>query len=492
MLPPIVVTLLLWLFGSSQISLLSLLISSLLLTAAWASFQRWIPRRESVFPLFCALCGMYWLYFAFPLFLGADTVTMYQFMEVILSNSQLQTALYLVGFGIVFVGLGMASGVGRNITPRTFVDLVDRSFAWDWTRAVLFFGILLNTVESAPFLLGEGLRQLITILQATVPLVAFSILLRRWFQGGATRVDKFLVVAFLLVRLLGGMASGWLGSVVGVLAVVAVVYLGQRQRLPIILLISFMAVFLFLQAGKEDFRRTYWRSAVQAGKLDRITAWIGTSWGVWNEALGDDSGEMVRQRLLRVMGRVSLLPQTANVLVMTPRVVPFQGLSLYSYVAVTLVPRFIWRNTPSINEANQFYPVAFGLTTEENLGTVSIAVGYLTEGYIAWGWTGTAAIMFLMGIFYDFFRTAFLSTNRGVLFQAIGAALLFPLMSIEARFSQYLGGLIQQILVTTVVFLPVLKIRSVSTLEQGAARSRRSSRISIGVGGSLAPTSSQT
>ena len=347
-------------------------------------------------------------------------------------------------------------------------------------------------MEGAPLWLGAGLRQLITILQTTVPFVAFAILLRRWFQGSASRVDKTLVAAFLLVRFLMGMASGWLGSVVSVLAIVGVVYLNRRRRLPIALIASLLIVFFFLQAGKEEFRRTYWRSSVQAGKVDRVAAWVSTSWGVWGEAFSDPSGEQLRERLLRVMDRVSLLPQTANVLEMTPRVVPFQGFNLYSYIGVTLIPRFMWRNKPSINEANQFYQVAYGLTTEENLGTVSIAVGYLTEGYISWGWIGEAIVMFLMGIFYDFFRTGFLSNRRGDLFQALGAALMFPLLAIESQFSQYLGGLLQQILVTSLVFLPVLRVHYVPRIESVGVSPGRSSRIPLAHGASLGRPSIQT
>ena len=491
-LPPILANILLWLLADSSISLLSLTVSSSLLTAAWISFRNWVPGRENVFPLICGICGIYWLYFAVPLFLGSDTILMYQFMDVQLSDSSLQVALHLVGFGILCTWLGMRSRLGRALVPRFYLDFVETSFAWDWTRIILFFGILLNTVESAPLLLGSGLRQLIVILQATVPLAAFAILLRRWFQGYASRLDKALVVAFLLVRLMVGIASGWLGSVVGILVVTGVVYLNWRRRLPIGLMVSLVVVFLFLQAGKEDFRRTYWRSSVEAGKVDRVAAWVSTSWRVWGDSFSDSSGEMLRERLLRVMGRVSLLPQTANVLEMTPRVVPFQGLHLYSYIGVTLIPRFVWRNKPSINEANQFYQVAYGLTTEENLSTVSISVGCLTEGYIAWGWTGVALVMFLMGVFYDFFGSAFLSNQRGDLFRAIGVCLLFHLMAIESQLSQYLGGMLQQILVTILVFLPVLRVRYAPRIQSGDMPTRKSSRIPAAYGASLGRPSIQT
>jgi hypothetical protein len=58
---------------------------------------------------------------------------------------------------------------------------------------------------------------------------------------------------------------------------------------------------------------------------------------------------------------------------------------------ITLIPRFIWPDKPSVNDANQYYQVAYGLTTEENLDGVSIAVGVMTEGFINFGWLEPSA-----------------------------------------------------------------------------------------------------
>lgn len=458
-LPPGLATFLLWVTANQEIAVDSLILSSLLLFFAWASFERWVHRLEFNFPLLSAILGLHWLYFMLPLFLGDDTVLMYQFMDVVLSPEAIRMSLWLVTLGLSFLWLGFASGVGRRLSPTTLPDLQESEGALRWTRILLLVGILAHLVESASVVGGSGLRQLVLVLQNTVPLVAFAILLRRWFHGEANRQDKVLMAGYLIIRVLVGMASGWLGAVVGVLVVVGVIYLGERRRLPIGVVAVFLLVFMFLQAGKEDFRREYWRANVNAGRMDRISAWVESSIDAWREAFADESGDLLRRRTLRVLARVSLLPQTANVLELTPKVVPFQGLKLYSYMAVTLIPRFLWPNKPSINEANQFYQVAYGLTTEENLDTVSISVGYLTEGYISWGWTGTCVVMFLMGIFYDLFQNTFLSKNKGLFAQALGAALIFQLTSIEGQFAQYLGGLLQQILVVILVFLPVMTLR---------------------------------
>src|SRR5689334_6339996 len=97
-------------------------------------------------------------------------------------------------------------------------------------------------------------------------------------------------------------------------------------------------------------------------------------------AFADSSGAGLREAVDASLSRLSLLTQTANVLDMTPSTVPYQNGSLYSYMLVTWIPRALWPEKPSVNEANQFYQVAYGLSSEEDVENVSISVGVATEG----------------------------------------------------------------------------------------------------------------
>jgi hypothetical protein len=109
-----------------------------------------------------------------------------------------------------------------------------------------------------------------------------------------------------------------------------------------------------------------------------------------------------------------------------------------------------------VNDANRFYQVAYGITDERNLEGVSIAVGVLTESYINFGWLGGLLVMVPLGIFFDFFQHTFLSERSGYVFNAIGLALMPLFMSIESQMAQYLGGLVQAIVLIIIIFSPVL------------------------------------
>jgi hypothetical protein len=129
-------------------------------------------------------------------------------------------------------------------------------------------------------------------------------------------------------------------------------------------------------------------------------------------------------------------------------------------MAVALIPRFVWPDKPSVNEANRYYQLVFGLSTARNLNTVSIGAGCLTESYIGFGWPGVICIMFAIGIVLGIYERSFLAKDSSTLFLAIGVALLPGILGIEAQMSAYLGGVIQTVLLTMLVFLPVLRRRS--------------------------------
>jgi hypothetical protein len=123
-----------------------------------------------------------------------------------------------------------------------------------------------------------------------------------------------------------------------------------------------------------------------------------------------------------------------------------------------------------MSDANQFYQLAYGLTTEKGLDRLSMSVGVLAEGYINFGWPGSLAVMFLVGILFDFWNETFLRRRDQVLAIGIGIALLPQLLIVESQMAQYVSGLIQHIILTILVLAPIIKWGSISvrTVSSGA------------------------
>jgi len=284
-----------------------------------------------------------------------------------------------------------------------------------YLRAVLVVGILLSLLSTSILVLGEGARQFVVIMMSVVPMLAFAVLFSNFVRGKSSVIDKVLILGFLLVRFVSGLSGGLLADSASVIVICGAIYLTERRKVPRGAVIIVLLFYLFFQVGKDDFRKVYWRENGDAGKIEKVTFWTQTSLNKWSEAISNPNSNNIRTVINPSVSRVSLLTQTALVIDLTPSTVPYQYGRLYSYMVVTWVPRFLWPDKPSVNGANQFYQVAYGLTPEDELGSVSIAVGYLAESFINFGWFGVIGIMFLVGVFFDFYQKTFVSSAAGVL-----------------------------------------------------------------------------
>jgi hypothetical protein len=457
---PIVGTLFLWLSRADEVDLIQGTLAFLLLLMPWSAYLRWRNGTRDRLPLFALLSLMYWLYYAVPLFWGDRVISDVSTpLGRELPDEAFTTTMALVVAGVVALWIGMNSKIGSLLAPANVPQLASGPSRMNYVRLVLVFGALSSFFENSINALGPGGRQFLGIMVSTAPLLAFAILFRLYLRGECSRWDRVLLIGYFVLRALSSLSSGWLGVLVSIVVVSAAIYIVERKRIPRAAILFVVVVTLFFQVGKEEFRKTYWQDNRQSGQIERAGFWLQTSLDKWGAVITQPSAENLREVVNPSVSRVSLLTQTANVIDQTPSVVPYQYGRLYSYLAITLVPRFIWPDKPSVNEANQFYQVAYGLTQEDELGGVSISVGVLTEGYMSLGWVGSIVIMFLLGIFFDFYQRTFLSTSSGALMSAIGLVLLLGFLSIESQMAQYLGGIVQQVLLMILVMLPVIRFK---------------------------------
>jgi hypothetical protein len=348
---------------------------------------------------------------------------------------------------------------GRLRFMESFSLDIHRSPArWHYLRFILLAAALLKIAVPID-MLGGGGRQLLAIIETIIPSVAFVILLRYYLRGTAISVDKILLVGYTGVALVVGISSGWLGSFVGVAIMATGVYVYEKRKLPLVAIMIVIPIVLFLQPGKEKFRQQYWRAGASSSYGERVNFWMDTSWNAWGEALSNADGEQARNLANQTLGRLSLLQQTANVMESTPGRVPYQNGQLYSYMLVTFVPRLFWPDKPSVNDSNRWYQVAYRLTMHNDLNGVSIAVGYLPESYINFGWFGPPLVMFCVGIFLGLFDKIFLRPGSGLLLNSIGVALLPQLVPVEAQLAGYIAGFGQQVAIALITLAPMFDLR---------------------------------
>jgi hypothetical protein len=458
LIPPCLVTTFLTLTSTYTVDLVEMLSAFLLLFIPWVGFLRWRQASTAVVPLFPLITFMYWLFYALPLFWGDRDDLGAGSRRFHLSDQAATDSMMLAGLGVLAIWCGIKVGIGRKWAPGTPPEIRAGKRSIAYVRTLLVIGVVLSVDSGLAYALGEEGRQIITALQKDVPMFAFAFLFQRYLQGTALKVDKYFLLGYLVISFFIGISSGWLGSFAIILIICGILYIAERKKIPVFLIVILAIYILFFQVGKNAVRGKYWYGQEEASRSERMEFWFNESLNQWQNALTDPKEGSVQKLAYQSLARLSLLNQTGNVLQQTPDVVPYQYGQLYSYLAITLVPRLIWSDKPSVNDANRFYQVSYGLTPEKDLDKISIAVGVLTESYINFGWLGIG-VMFLLGILFDFVQKAFLSRHSGEMLGTIGIVLIPYLVIIEAQMAQYLGGLIQKIFVLLIVLAPILYIR---------------------------------
>jgi hypothetical protein len=451
--PPVGTIVFLWVTRTSPVTTVGVFYAFLLLLLPWASFLSWRQQNRGGLPVFAMVGFVYWWWFAIGMFWLERTHG-----RRIIDTESVDGAMWLALVGVVCMGVGMRVRV-TPLPPSRHLELDDKQSSWHYVRFVLVAATLVSLVPGGYSLLGPAGRQIMQILISTAPTVALLLLLRKCLTDKGSMLDRILLSVYFPVRIVDGLGSGWLGSVVGVGFICGVMYFLVRRKIPLTMVAVSVAAVMFLQVGKQEFRKSYWEQG-EAGVLERATSWISGSASKWSEALNSTGSDSTGQLSSASLERTSLLPQVSHVLAVTPSQIPFQGGRTYSYMTTALIPRFVWPDKPSINDANRYYQLAFGLSTARDVKGVNIGAGCLAEAYINFGWPGVICIMFAIGIILGVYERSFLAQDSSTLFLAIGVALLPGILLIEAQMAPYLGGLIQTVLLTILVFLPVLRRRS--------------------------------
>jgi hypothetical protein len=146
------------------------------------------------------------------------------------------------------------------------------------------------------------------------------------------------------------------------------------------------------------------------------------------------------------------LTMTGLILEQTPETVPYQLGVSYPLLIKNLIPRIFWPEKPSVNLANQFFQVEYGLTERQDLMSVSIACGFEAEGYMNFGWVGVLAVGVVVGFVLGIYELAFFSAGSSLTSIAVGLAMLPGFLTIESQLVQYLGGILQLAFAAAIVF----------------------------------------
>lgn len=147
------------------------------------------------------------------------------------------------------------------------------------------------------------------------------------------------------------------------------------------------------------------------------------------------------------------------VLMLTPAVVPFEGLDSFLSLPAALIPRALWPDKPTLSRGVWFSSTFRGLQQDT---TSYSAMTIFSEGYLFYGWTGTVLAMVIVGGVLAVVRRR-LDIPRTV---AVYLALVPTILQIEPEVSSYLTMLVQRSVVFLIVFALLTHTKGLSMRQQ--------------------------
>jgi len=452
---------LLWLVGAvllltlrtisnQNITVFEFVYAGVLLAISIQAYLSWSRARNTRIPVWPLVCAAYFVFYGVAIF-GALRQSPSGFDRGRdLPDTVLATAMLVGIVGLLSMGAGRMAAmhlVGHKLFRLPFLETSTHTPAR--IKTLLLLGTVAN-LFGVPFF-GTVIWNISVIAFRALPLAAFLwLVLVRHFRR-LSQLDLLLAVAFLATRVLSGARfNASLGTIVVPLLLIGVAEVSLKRKLPWPMITVVACLILFLQPGKGRFRNEMSRGEVGAGMTDAVVRWIDVSIAGWTDVFAGRTP--LDEQLSATSSRSSLLTMTGVILEKTPETVPYQLGSYYPLLIKNLIPRVFWPEKPSVNLANQFFQVEYGLTEIQNLKSVSIACGFEAEGYMNFGWMGVLAVGLLVGFAVGIYEMTFFSAVSSVTTIAVGLALLPGFLTIESQLVQYLGGILQLTFAACIVF----------------------------------------
>ena len=267
-------------------------------------------------------------------------------------------------------------------------------------------------------------------------------------RGKGTGVDRALVVIFLASSIFAGLVTGWLGGCVGTLVLASIGFVRVRRRVPAIPVASIVLAMVFLQGGKSAFRERFWYQNEQAGAFKKARYWIEMS---------------VERSVVQGLGR-GCRGACIDAVVAGKGV----GDGLREYAVAGALSIWLELRVP-VDHADPTIPVA-GQTVGES--TQPLLSGCLRRdagrrsrprrhrrradsgGLYEFRLGGNSAGHGAAGIVLGIFERVLLGRNAGTFASAVGLANVLQLLALNGQAAAYLGGMVQIVGLTIMIFLP--------------------------------------
>ena len=412
---------------------------------------RYFAWREKGLPAMPIFCIAYGVQFALPFFTHDATIELSQAEVKYLGDADVTAALLMALVGII--ALQFAYYWFRETQIRRVVPVAELNLKK--SKAILYcilVGIIVPLLFTFRGIIPEEYQQplssILRLLQNQV-LVVIGVL--GWLVYSRRESKWFAVWLYglVIVAALRGVSTGTLEEAVLPIGVLFLVKWMHTRRVSFATIAAVFALVLFLSPVKADYREQIWYGATaDASEMStpaKALFWLTQATEYWADTLSGSRN--LGEATASASGRADFIHQVAHIHSLTPSLVPYQYGETYSYFIVALIPRVLWPDKPQAGNANGFFAVTYGLTSEEGAKTTTFGVSLLGEAFINFGWAGVVVIMLIQGFFISLLERMFGGIASGAGGQAVFIAFfVFFLNGIGSSAEIVFGNILQNLL----------------------------------------------
>jgi hypothetical protein len=407
----------------------------LCLIPAWMHLSAISVSRRPI-PFMPMIGIIYGLYYALGAALGASNEHYKIFLN---PGRDYDDAIFVALYGWLAMGLGylgarMIVSQKATSTPIEVAEVVRRRYG----ALLMIAGLLLESyrlVRQIPIEIA-GILKFVSTLGWFGSGLLVTMATQRRLNFGYRLLTYAGVAAFLLMAVGSGSVANaaFYGAVVFVSAWIG---LGRLKFSWIVGAALGITLIISLRGVSEQYRKVVWIAGDGGGVVSRTKLFFKL---LHARVQSDGVDGAVSKGFETSAARSANLDLLADVIIRTPREIPYWGGQTYLSLVGSFVPRVLWPDKPT-KELGQAFGHRYGYIGNSDTNT-ALNLPILVEFYANFGIAGVIGGMFLVGLIYFVLDRTVNSPGQDSLHSLVGVVILIPLANIESDFSLGFGGLI--------------------------------------------------
>jgi hypothetical protein len=287
-----------------------------------------------------------------------------------------------------------------------------------------------------------ALRALPSVGQLSAPLgyLSTGILFLLALENVASKKHLMLLTAAIASTFVFNLLSGSLAKAVFLLVFLGLIYWGKKRSLPwgFIFICCFIAILL--QPIKQRYRAYTQDVAVISPQsyVYRAKLFYRATYDHYFNVDYSNSSDGIDKTVIDRIGHS--ITAFADVINMTPELVPYWLGGSYQALWTSFIPRFLWPGKPQATIGNEFGHRYSQIGPEDK--ETSYNLPWLPELYANFGVLGVVAGMFAIGVFFRFIVQKLSVPISASIEYVLGATVTFSLFYAESNFAVMAGAVL--------------------------------------------------